>query len=234
MRLLQKSDIVKAKADAQRQTVDEGAKLARRIDRLREVSAQEEKSLDEWRKKTLEKFHGEIAEIARQLDEAKDALRLAIRDREEAMKPLTEEAEAIAESKSRLHELEAKLYQREVALSIAESEIEEVRKDIKDALIRAETREFEAQKAITRSFDARRDAEKALEEATKIQNEAENAKKSQEYEFALKTKELTERESVIQQRELQIEKDRVIIEEEKRRLDDRASTLERAFKRLNK
>ena len=48
MRLMKKSDITKANAQAKKREIDEGVKLAKRIDGLRETLADEEQSLEKF------------------------------------------------------------------------------------------------------------------------------------------------------------------------------------------
>lgn len=77
MRLLPKSAINKAKALDRQREIDEGKKLATRVDKLRELSAIEEKNLMAFREKTMEAIQAEI----RPLIDKRDTLLKDIKDR---------------------------------------------------------------------------------------------------------------------------------------------------------
>ena len=60
MKLLQKSDIAKAKSVDRQREIDQGVQLAKRVDSLRETVAQEEASLQKFRKETLSTIQAQI------------------------------------------------------------------------------------------------------------------------------------------------------------------------------
>lgn len=69
MKLLAKSDIQKAKSIERQQLVNEGLKLAKRVDDLRDVVAQEEAALEKFRRERLKQIHKEIAIEQAKLEE---------------------------------------------------------------------------------------------------------------------------------------------------------------------
>ena len=69
MKLLPKSDIAKAKSVDKQREIDEGMKLAKRVDSLREVAAAEEASLKKFRSETLGAINTEITANATKRDE---------------------------------------------------------------------------------------------------------------------------------------------------------------------
>lgn len=69
MKLLSKSDVQKAKSLDRQREIDEGLKLARRVDALREIAAAEESSLAKFRIETIAKIHDEISILAAKRDE---------------------------------------------------------------------------------------------------------------------------------------------------------------------
>lgn len=60
MKLLQKSDVAKAKSLDRQREIDQGVQLAKRVDSLRETVAQEEASLEKYRKETLSTIQAQI------------------------------------------------------------------------------------------------------------------------------------------------------------------------------
>ncbi len=88
MRLLKKQEITAAKAKEQHQAVAEGLKLAKKVDALREVSAQEEASLAQFRVKTLENIGKDIAAMEQVRDALVTEVQLLTGRREDALAPL--------------------------------------------------------------------------------------------------------------------------------------------------
>lgn len=60
MRLLPKSAVDKAKALDRQREVEEGAKLAKKVDALRELHSEEERGLTDFRSRTIKEIMGEI------------------------------------------------------------------------------------------------------------------------------------------------------------------------------
>ncbi len=63
MRLLPKSEIQKAKALDRQREIEEGKKLADKVDTLRELRSEEEVTLEAWRTKTVAAIAKEIADL---------------------------------------------------------------------------------------------------------------------------------------------------------------------------
>jgi hypothetical protein len=68
MRLLKKSEVNERRVVEMRQQADEGLKLAKRIDALRETLAEEELSLRDFRNKEVSRINLEIEELTARRD----------------------------------------------------------------------------------------------------------------------------------------------------------------------
>lgn len=88
MKLLVKSDIAKAKSVERQQEIQEGLKLAKRVDTLREVAAAEEASLAKWRTETVKLIQDEITSFAAKRDELQKQVSKLEADMVATMEPL--------------------------------------------------------------------------------------------------------------------------------------------------
>jgi hypothetical protein len=102
MKLLKKQEIVQAKARDMQREVQEGLKLAKRVDSLREVQAQEEESLRNFREKTLFSIHQETTKASNERDALLTEVALLKEERDKALEPLTKEWGLLGEAKQAL------------------------------------------------------------------------------------------------------------------------------------
>ena len=72
MKLLKKSEINTLKAQERKAEIDQGLKLSRRVDVLRETAAQEEASLEAFRRSSIKAINEEI----KQLTYVRDSLKV--------------------------------------------------------------------------------------------------------------------------------------------------------------
>lgn len=181
MKLLQKSDIQSKKAAETQQAIQEGIKLARRVDGLREVVSQEEASLENFRRETLARIHGETTEAA----EIRDALRQEVSElqkrREEALEPLTAELDAIRNGIAQLVQDREALDLRESSISSREEELARESLAVRDQFSRAEE-ELRRSNALLQEADskhgeaelARQSAQESSAKAAYLESKAES------------------------------------------------------------
>lgn len=234
MRLLPKSEILQKQAAVQKQTIDEGKKLAERIDRLRDVAATEEASLEKFRSETLARIHLETTEAATKRDELKNEVAQLERQRADAIKPLDEEYEALEVAKQALKDAEQDILSKQQQADILLADIEVRRKEIKDALARAETAEYLAAQKLEEASRKEQSMHSSLEEIQKTESEISTIKTKLNTELVHREQSCENRENSIILREQEVEKEKKLLQEERIRLDDRSRTLERAFNRLKK
>ena len=95
MRLMPKSAVTKANADAKRKEIDEGLKLAKRVDGLRKTVASEEQSLEKFRASTVANIKAEITPLEEKRDSLKKEVEELQRTRAELLLPLDEAWEEV-------------------------------------------------------------------------------------------------------------------------------------------
>lgn len=195
MKLMPKSEVEKAKSAEQKQAVDEGMKLARRIDNLREIAASEEVSLENFRRTTVERIHEEISTETGKRDALRTEVATLERRRKEAIKPLDEEWEALRVAKEELEREGAALGEREFAIRKMEQHTFDTKSETDGILARAKTKDELSNTRLHEAEKAAKDAESALAHAVVVHDEA------LAYEAKIKEA-VTHRENIVLAREI--------------------------------
>ena len=234
MRLLDKPQIQKLKALEIKREVDEGRKLAGRVDALRQLQAKEEAELQKFRRETLANIHEEITTKAQERDQLKQEVSKLQDDRAEALKPLTKEREELDSKIAKLLFLKGEVSTAKEALKTEVVEIKDSKKEVKLELQRAkeEKRQADAllkdaESSLKEAEDSRVWAEKTKEGTQRLRDLVEKELRERDGKTATKERELLMKEAQIIAREEVIKKEWIII-------NDQRATLERAFKRLQK
>lgn len=124
LRLLPKEEIQKKKADEKFREIQEGLKLAKRVDSLREIQSQEEASLAEFRKKTLESIHEETTAKAKERDSLISEVETLEKRKEEALQPLEDEWSEYEWNEPLLSEKEKRLIVRRILSQVKNEKLE--------------------------------------------------------------------------------------------------------------
>lgn len=232
MKLLSKSDIATAKAKDKRREIDEGLKIAQRVDSLRETQAMEEAALTKFRKETLIAINQEIVSETRKKNELlKEVSDLEDRKRE-ALKPLDEAWNAVRAKEEELTEYAHQLHQDREILSQAEKDHE-----IEVELLKVEKSRVSDER--DRSIKSLANAEafreenrlilsqnrNILEESKLVLKDAQKKAKLKEQAIHVAELRLKERERIIQEKEKDIINQNIF-------LADQRKTLERALNRI--
>ena len=165
MKLLPKSVVDASKAKELKRDIDEGLKLARRIDSLREIQAAEEKALTDFRRKTLSAFNADITTANQELDIVKRELKEAKEATAEARKPLDEEREKLNQLRTTLELEKGELGKRSENIANLEKLTLEDSKFAEDNVAASKL-------ALEQARDTFRDASLKNEQANKIVEEA--------------------------------------------------------------
>lgn len=233
MKLLPKSEVNRLKAEEKHIEIEEGRKVAERIDTLRETRSEEEASLERFRTETVERINTEIQAKIVEREELEHGNQQRRREREELMKPLDKERDELKTERFDLAQWEKSISEKEDRLFELEDSLNERDKESEKALFRAKNREELVNIRLT---EANR-AAKASEEAYII---AEEIKVATQRESKKRLLALTHREDAITQRENNVtiqESDlsarEKALQDGTRVLKDRTDTFERTLKRGN-
>lgn len=231
MRLLDKKQIDSQKAVERSRDVQEGLKLARRVDSLREIQAREEKTLQEYRTKTLATIHEEISKETERRDALKKEVKVLEDRKKEALKPLTEELKRIEDQNKVLLEAqradiesEGHALARTRERTATESRLAALEKR------RAASERERSRAGLLEAESARKEARDVLQEARGIRDSAVQLKKEVEKELRERDVQMASRERDLGLREEENTKERAALAEEWKLLDDRKQMLARALK----
>lgn len=234
IRLLSKSDIDSKKALERKQEMDEGMKLAKRVDALRETVADEEASLELFRRKTITAISTQISKAEEKLALLKEEVATLEERRAQALKPLDtawntlkqsqqEHTASILSLEKKQQEYLTKSKQLQEQLIAATEElarIEGLKKQTEDALLEASEnkKDTEASLAYTRTLE--HDTE-----ALSIETLAEL--RERDAVCAAKERDVSIRDEALTLREEALHKAQIV-------LDDRNAMLERDITRFMK
>lgn len=194
MKLLEKKQIDAIKARESQRSVEEGLKIARKVDSLRETRAEEEASLEKYRRETLAEIHKQITYNVTTRDALYNEVVRLEKRREDALKPITEEMDILEKKR------------KDVDMAIKEQKaLEEVNThtvtllDARERCIIEKERLVEVAKIVandnlTDVQNKKREADIALENARKVLQKAQS-------DADIRREELDSRETAILQRE---------------------------------
>lgn len=227
MKLLKKDDIIKAKAKDRQLEVDEGMKLARKVDVLRETQVIEEETLAKFRRETLELITKEVNERVIVKDSLNKEVEVLERRRTAALIPLAAEWDRVAQKNRNLEAtenmlnhldetLQAKdsiLKEREALILIKEKRTNDMHKQTQDLLVETDILKSETARLNVQANDELQKAKRAstaslqnIEEKERFIENREKAVFSKEEELRTKEIELAKEWSVLKDREAMVER----------------------------
>lgn len=165
MKLLPKSEVEKARATDKKREIDEGMKLAQRIDNLRETAALEEGELEKFRKETIKTIHEDITTESQRLDELKKKVSDLETRRQEALKPIFEEQERLEQARKEHEETKLTLESKEKTVSERENAAGDIERRAADLLRKAELSWSRSDARVLESQELQNKAKLAIESA---------------------------------------------------------------------
>lgn len=231
MKLLDKKTIEVQKSNERKREVEEGMKLARSVDTLRETHSKEQINLKKFRDATLKSIKEECNVLEVQKNALLNEITALEEKRLQAQQPLdlTIERKKVEIEKKEVFELKTDLLNRETALISREALVQNIDKREKQLLENEEKSKAyldEIHKTYIKTEDLRRDME-----SRKTSSEVEINEKYEQ--LKIKENELVTREhDVITKLDL-IEKDKKLILTQNDNLVEREITVEAKLKSLN-
>ena len=224
MKLLPKTKIASLKSDSRKLDIDEGVKLAKTVDALRQAKATEEANLAKFRDASLKEVQSQINEKVKELDKLKTEI---IGKREERMAleapiDLTNEWKEVNALKVDLQSRETDIISKEILLH----EVKTLEKSVKEKEQKAILLFEEASKSYTKADDLRSNMESKEKESIALFTE--RSKKISEQE-----KDLIDREFVVKQQLDNLEKEKKELLDAQMKLIERESSIESNTKALN-
>lgn len=236
MKLLDKKSIVEQKNSDRKREIEEGVKLARSIDSLRETHTKEQLGLKKFRDASLEAIKQEIqtflvkkealVEEVKELEHKRRTV-LAPIDLKREWKKIDEDKNEIQLQKKLIYDQEGNIVHKEIANKAKEKELFEKEEVLAE-------RENLTNRYIA---EANINYDRSENLKTEIQTIKDNLLKevaSRENEFKTKELSLSLRERDLQLGKDQVEKDKQVIEKEKLHIASQQETLRKAWINIKK
>ncbi len=230
MKLLSKNEINQKKTSERKLEIDEGIKLAKKVDSLRETFTEEQRNLEKFRSGTTKAVYEEIDCLISKKTDLVSEIEVLKENREKLLIPLDEEWSKINEREKEIALLESKVILKKELLdkNLKESDLKLT--EIKYSENRIDFLESEAEEKSIRAVQALKEAQKSLQDAEVV--------KKNIYIHSEKTlAQLMERELAVAIRERETEikseqiiKDRKALDDRERFINDKYTTLLRAQK----
>ena len=231
MKLLSKTDIVTTKAKERLNEVQEGLKIAKKVDALREAAATEEVSLEKFRSETLKKVNEEINVAISERDALKEEVRILENDKREALKPLDAAWQEVNVAKDTANAMVKEHAQTRFHLAEWTEELSEQEKGIKKQQLKLTSMHTAAKKALEEADTLRADTELtnnvAHAELQKIQTE----RQEQIRLYTIRDSEVSAREKSVQRQKERNTQRHIDLNAREKILKDRIALFERNLTR---
>lgn len=231
MKLLKKSAVSSELAQQKKNQIDEGVRIASKVDALRQSLASLESQEREFISGMQSRLRAETDHLHREIESLKSEILSLEEKRALLLIPLDAERESVRSAKSENDSLRSKIDAGLRRISDKESKMDLISKESRSRLSNIKVRERELEKTIARAIEN-------VDKAGIERSESERIKAESESHYMAKNKEFLAREAAIASREREIEiehshirdeKEEIIME--KAQLASQRSVLERALKR---
>ncbi len=232
MKLLPKQEVTGLKSQERKFEIDEGAKLAKTIDKLRQLSAEEQVRLSKFREETLGKLRNDTLEEASKKDKITLEITELEKKRIKLLLPLDKEYAELYLAKEECRVRENRLNERELILLPKEVENDRKTKENETERKKIIITKEKTDKLLQNAQESNRDAELIKVEANKF-------KEVQNLQITEREQAVTVRENVSNIRELDLNnwanslKNKEIEQSKRERaINDKYETLLRSQSRL--
>lgn len=232
MKLLDKKSLSQQKANERKLEVEEGAKLARKVDALRETASKEELNLAKFRIEYIKTIQTEMSELIERRDSLRSTVDSLEERRKELLKPIDSELGKLKEKREELESLDHVI--RETLAKLAKKEDELHAKETELGLLERKVliKDGEVNINLEQSKVIKTEAEQRLHDVKGIESDTNTR-------IDRKIRELEEREASIAVRERTIDNYRQMLDarnlelnNKERLINDKYETLQRTIKRL--
>jgi chromosome segregation ATPase len=228
MRLMPKSEVAKAKANAQKREIDEGAKLAKRVDGLRETAAKEEAALTKFRIEQVEAMHAEIRPLAAERDALTGEVADLRTQRKALLVPLDKEWANVAKAKQQIAQDIENARALTAAAQETDRQVKLATKQAADTLARVATKEDAVRERLRKAAEHEKEAkraslsaQKAEAKALKLAAEVEKDLRARDNAVALRESSVTIKEANLIEGEAELAKGWILLNDRKAAFEKR-------------
>ena len=232
VKLLQKSEIASLKAKAQGREVQEGVKIATRVDGLRELWSKTESDFELYKTSTLAAIQDEVVKANEEKQKIDGELRTLKAEYEQLLPEIPMKRAELAAFEKRLTAWEKKLVKKEDGVALGEIDIAEARQRADFAKVRNEDNERISRNLLIQANKKKQEADETLLTARKIQETAQKEKKDIEQSLTLREMAIKSQEQELLTQQMNLRSDRKLLSIEKIRVEDMRQTLERSLQRI--
>lgn len=231
MKLLEKNKIIALKNQERAVEVNEGYKLAKKVDSLRQTYADEQKNLINFRNETTRKVKEEIAVVFKQRDDLKEEVYSLMEEKKELLIPLDEQWDKVHKKEDELIQYANSLSEKTQLLQEDKNYLEVEQQKIKEERKRIDAERKATIAGLSEAEDKKDKAQIILLRAEETEKNKLNAISEKEKLLSVRESNISYLEVDIQNKNESIEKEKQFISQEKIRLASMRNTLERAIKK---
>lgn len=234
MKLLPKSDVLAARVDEQRRKADEGARIAKRVDAVRETLLTEESKLEEFRRRKVAEIDADITSRRSERDGLKSEVARLAKERKALLEPLNREWAEVASAKEKARADASEARDRLAEAHREQKSAREAVRKSSDALARALAKE-EARREALCAADASAEAARAhLQVASQVEAGVREMAEKLRAELASRDAECAARERGVTMRETSLQSAESELAKGWELLEDRKASLGREITRRSK
>jgi chromosome segregation ATPase len=232
IKLLPKSELANLKAKEKTREIQEGVKLATRVDGLRELYAKTETDLEKYRTATLARINEEITALNGKKEELVGRMS-QLQGKYDAMLPeIPMKRSELDKFEKSLRTWEKKLEKKEESAGLMEIDVKEALDSAEKSRIRAEDNERISRNLLVATNQKKQESETMLSTTRKIQEGVYKEKESIEQALELREISIKTKEQELSRKELSLMNFEKELNEEKVRVNDTRAMLERSIARL--
>lgn len=231
---LQNKKIIQAEATKERKTqIDEGVKIATKVDELRRVHAEEERSLYEFRDKSIETLKKDIGPLLNQKENLLEEIK-ELQDRKQVLLDIPIEAslKEMEERKAKISEIEEGLKNRLEYLLSKNLEIDLRFKELVKAEEKLSREKDLVENTRSKIVVVNAETEKILNQAQSKIAEIMEYEKTMKTQFKLEDAKIINRSTDLDNRENSLNKREKELNEKEKFINDKYATLERTVNRI--
>jgi hypothetical protein len=172
MDLLPKKEVERLKADERRKEIDEGVKLAKKVDALRELAAKEEANLEKYRVESTKSLRVEISGLLEQKGTLVKEIKEVEERRRIALIPLDSEKAKVKADREELQLAEDNLSVLVTVNQKEKEKVEQIRREIEIDKARIDDELMRVKDTLSQAEKTRNKAEISLAYAKEIERQA--------------------------------------------------------------
>lgn len=225
MRLFKKSEIITLKEQERKAEIDQGLKLSRRVDVLRETVAQEEASLEAFRRSSIKAINEEIKDLAYHRDSLKAEISVLEHERTLGMGGVEAREADVIKRREEVDRLITELNDKLNTAFHQEKQLEESLKNAQEDEKRAENLRIRAQSELETATKNREETESFQAAIQTKTNELALEYHQRELKIIASEAAITKREEAVKTENERLEKLSSYLNDRERAINDKYATL---------